>query len=382
MTTDFGDAAMTFQPFELEQWQSEWEHTVEYNLADSSVRCAAVREVLGPDAVDRLLDQVLFYPQVNGTDALRARIAGLYDGATADQVLVTAGASEANQILCQTLLSPGDEIVVMEPGYRQVWGIARNLGCTVKSFPLLPDDGWRPDLDALEAAVGPRTRMIAIVNPNNPTGSILTAEEAARITAIAAKAGAWLHVDEVYRGTERLADTETPSFWGGYERTVVVGSLSKAYGLAGLRVGWLVGPKALVEDAWRRHEYVVIATAGPSMLLAELALEPATRTRLMARQRELSRRGWEGLERWIDANSDLVSAVPPAATALGFVRVHLDLSSVAVADAIRRRSSVLVAPGVYLGAEHHLRITHGYEHAPAALDRIATVLRELKAGRV
>src|SRR5688500_1137462 len=107
MATDFGDATMIFQPFELEQWQSEWEHTVEYNLADSSVRCAAVREVLGPDAVDRLLDQVLFYPQVNGTDALRARIAGLYEGATADQVLVTAGASEANQILCQTLLSPG-----------------------------------------------------------------------------------------------------------------------------------------------------------------------------------------------------------------------------------------------------------------------------------
>lgn len=382
MATDFGDAAMTFQPFELEQWQSEWEHTVEYNLADSSVRCAAVREVLGPDAVDRLLDQVLFYPQVNGTDALRARIAGLYEGATADQVLVTAGASEANQILCQALLSPGDEVVVMEPGYRQVWGIARNLGCTVKSFPLLPDQGWRPDLDALEAAVGPRTRIIAIVNPNNPTGSILTAAEAARITAIARKAGAWLHVDEVYRGTERLADTETPSFWGGYERVVVVGSLSKAYGLAGLRVGWLVGPKALVEDAWRRHEYVVIATAGPSMLLAELALEPAPRTRLMSRQRELSRRGWEGLERWIGANADLVSAVPPAATALGFVRVHLDLSSVAVADAIRRKASVLVAPGLYLGAEHHLRITHGYEHALAALDRIATVLRDLKAGRV
>jgi aspartate/methionine/tyrosine aminotransferase len=382
MATDFGDAAMTFQAFELEQWQSEWEHTVEYNLADSSVRCAAVREVLGPDSVDRLLDQVLFYPQVNGTDALRARIAGLYQGATADQVLVTAGASEANQILCQTLLSPGDEIVVMEPGYRQVWGIARNLGCTVKSFPLLPDQGWRPDLDALEAAVGPRTRMIAIVNPNNPTGSILTAEEAARITGIARKAGAWLHVDEVYRGTERLAETETPSFWGGYERIVVVGSLSKAYGLAGLRVGWLVGPKALVEDAWRRHEYVVIATAGPSMLLAELALVPATRTRLMARQRELSRRGWEGLERWIGANADLVSAVPPAATALGFVRVHLDLSSVAVADAIRRKASVLVAPGVYLGAEHHLRITHGYEHAPAALDRVSTVLRDLKTGRV
>ena len=379
---------MTFQPFALEQWQSEWEHTVEINLADSSVRCATLREVLGVGAVDRLLDQVLFYPQVNGTDALRTRIAGLYAGAQADQVLVTTGASEANQILCQALLSPGDEIVVMEPGYRQIWGIARNLGCTVKSFPLLPDQGWRPDLDALEAAVGPRTRMIAIVNPNNPTGSILTAEEAARITAIAAKSGAWLHVDEVYRGTERLTDTETPSFWGGpdssthYERVVVVGSLSKAYGLAGLRIGWMVGPKDLVEDAWRRHEYVVIAAAGPSMLLAEMALEPATRARLVGRQRELSRSGWAGLERWLSANADLVSAVPPAATALGFVRYHLDLDSVAVADAIRRRTSVLVAPGVYLGAEHHLRITHGYEHAPAALDRISTVLRELKTGRV
>lgn len=368
---------MTFQPFALEQWQSEWEHTVEINLADSSVRCAQVREVLGDGAIDRLLDQELFYPQVNGTEALRVRIATLYPGAGTDQVLVTAGASEANQILCQTLLSPGDEVVVMEPGYRQVWGIAQNLGCTVKSFPLLPDQGWRPDLDALEAAVGPRTKLISIVNPNNPTGSVLTPAEAARIEAIAAKAGAWLHVDEVYRGTERLTDEETPGFWGGYERTVVVGSLSKAYGLAGLRVGWLVGPKDLVEAAWRRHEYVVIATAGPSMLLAELALEPAMRARLVARQRDLSRRGWAGMQRWIDANPGLVSAVPPAATALGFVRYHLDLDSVTVADAIRREVSVLVAPGIYLGAEHHLRITHGYEHAPAALDRISTVLRKL-----
>jgi aspartate/methionine/tyrosine aminotransferase len=374
---------MPFQVFELERWQSEWEHTVEYNLADSSVRGATVAEAMDRAAWAALADLELAYPMVNGTERLRQLAAALHPGAAPANVLVTVGGAEANQIACQTLLEPGDHVVVLEPTYRQVPGLARSLGCEVTAVPLRADDGWRPDLERLDAAMTPRTRLVSVVNPNNPTGAVLSPEEMDRITAAASRAGAWLLADEVYRGAEFRGPPETPTFWNRYERTVVVNSLSKAYGLPGLRLGWLVAPASSVEPLWRRHEYAVIAAAAPSMRVAEAALDEPGRTRLLERQRRLAREGWALVEEWLAANADLVSVVPPAATAMAFVRYHLPIDSVTLADELRRRASVLVAPGAFLGGEGHLRLTHGLgrERVEPALDRIAEALRALRRRR-
>ncbi len=390
---------MPFVPFELEAWQSAYEQDVEFNLADSGVHPVRVGELVSePAAVRDLLDTALHYPHVNGTPLLRSLIAGLYERAHLGNVLVTVGASEAMAISLQTLLSPGDRVVVLEPGYRQAWGIAQNLGCEVRSFTLRRDRGWRPDLEALEAALRPEAsgsagpwspsggarpvRVIAVTNPNNPTGAILTEGEMELVAAAAASAGAWLLADEVYRGTERLSDAETPSFWGRYERTIVVGSLSKAYGLPGLRTGWLLGPAPMVERIWRRHEYATISTGMLSNTLAEMALAEPARSRLLDRTRSYIRAGYELIERWVAANPELVSIIPPEATALAFVRYAVDLPSVDVADTIRTRASVLVAPGSCFGVEGHLRIALGLEPAfvNEALERIARVLRELQGG--
>ena len=390
---------MPFVPFELEAWQSAYEQDVEFNLADSGVHPVRVGELVSePAAVRDLLDTALHYPHVNGTPLLRSLIAGLYERAHLGNVLVTVGASEAMAVSLQTLLSPGDRVVVLEPGYRQAWGIAQNLGCEVRSFTLRRDRGWRPDLEALDAALRPEAsgsagpwspsggarpvRVIAVTNPNNPTGAILTEGEMELVAAAAASAGAWLLADEVYRGTERLSDVETPSFWGRYERTIVVGSLSKAYGLPGLRTGWLLGPAPMVERIWRRHEYATISTGMLSNTLAEVALAEPARSRLIDRTRSYIRAGYELIERWVAANPDLVSIIPPQATALALVRYTIDLPSVDVADAIRTQASVLVAPGSCFGVEGHLRIALGLEPAfvNEALGRIARVLRELQGG--
>ena len=390
---------MPFVPFELEAWQSAYEQDVEFNLADSGVHPVRVGELVSePAAVRDLLDTALHYPHVNGTPLLRSLIAGLYERAHLGNVLVTVGASEATAVSLQTLLSPGDRVVVLEPGYRQAWGIAQNLGCEVRSFTLRRDRGWRPDLEALDAALRPEAsgsagpwspsggarpvRVIAVTNPNNPTGAILTEGEMELVAAAAASAGAWLLADEVYRGTERLSDVETPSFWGRYERTIVVGSLSKAYGLPGLRTGWLLGPAPMVERIWRRHEYATISTGMLSNTLAEVALAEPARSRLIDRTRSYIRAGYELIERWVAANPDLVSIIPPQATALALVRYTIDLPSVDVADAIRTQASVLVAPGSCFGVEGHLRIALGLEPAfvNEALERIARVLRELQGG--
>jgi aspartate/methionine/tyrosine aminotransferase len=203
-----------------------------------------------------------------------------------------------------------------------------------------------------------------------------------RIVSICEKTGVWLHADEVYRGTE-LAESsgEGASFWSQYDRVICVNSLSKAYGLAGLRIGWALASAETIEALWRRHEYAVIAASGPSMALAEIALEPKKRRSLLDRQRRLSREGHAILEDWVRQQEGRFSVSKAAATSIGFVRYHLEIGSAEVADHIRRKASVLVAPGAYLGTEHHLRIAVGYEpeKLKTALLRIGDAVAELAA---
>lgn len=369
---------MPFHNFDLEYFQSQFERTVEYNLADSSVKCASVSDLLSGENPGPLLELPLYYPEVNGAALLRERIAALYPDASANNVLVTVGAAQANWMVASTLLQPDDEVIVVSPGYRQIWGMARNLGCRVKEAQLRPENYWRLDLEELERLATQKTRLISIVNPNNPTGSILTEEEMRRIVQLCRRMGAWLHADEVYRGTE-LDRPESPSFWGMYDRAICVNSFSKAYGLAGLRIGWALASPEMIEELWRRHEYAVIAASGPSMKLAEIALQPEKRRMLLERQKRLSREGHELLETWVRGQEGRFSVSPAVATSIAFVQYHFDFPSVDLANVIREKASVLVAPGAYLGTENHLRITVGYEPArvKTALERIGAVAADL-----
>ena len=368
---------MNFQNFELEHYQSEHERRVDFNLADSSVKCTGVSDWLDASEIRQLLDTGLFYPEVNGTAALRGRIAGLYPGADAAHVLVTVGAAQATGMVCSTLLEAGDEVVVISPGYRQVWGIAKNSGCVVRELQTHAQDDWRPNLDELERLVCSKTKLVSVVNPNNPTGTVLNCAEMDRIVAICAHVGCWLHVDEVYAGTE-LHGEPAGTFWGcGHDKLICTNSTSKAYGLSGLRIGWIVASPQMIDAFWRRHEYAVISASSPSMTLAEIALKPRKRDWLLARQRRLSAEGRRVLEDWLPQQDGRFSWRPSAATPVAFVRYHFDMPSLALAERIRQQASVLVAPGSYLGAEGCLRVTVGYDadKIARALARISEVTR-------
>lgn len=192
---------MTFTPFDLEYTQSIWEQKVDINLTESGVHPIRLDELLGDDKdqLAALLATEINYPHVNGNPELRESIAGLYNGAKIGNVLVTVGAAEANNIVVQTMLQPSDVLLTQAPTYKQVWGLAQNLGCEVVPFHLLPEQGWRLDVDELNAVVTDKTRMIAVCNPNNPTGYIMTAEEMDAVIAAADRVGAWILADEVYR---------------------------------------------------------------------------------------------------------------------------------------------------------------------------------------
>jgi aspartate/methionine/tyrosine aminotransferase len=372
-----------FVPFAMERMMSKFEQDVDYNLSESGVHPISLRELLADDSeeIERLLATELNYPHVNGIPELREHIAALYDGATPENVLVTVGAAEANYITTRTLLSAGDEMVVMLPNYMQIWGIAQNHDCRVKEFHLREERGWAPDLDQLDEAVTPRTRLIAVCNPDNPTGYILSEAEMDGIVAAAERVGAWILADEVYSGTERLTDQQSPSFYGRYDKVVATNSLSKAYGLPGLRLGWLVGPPDTVDDIWARHEYTTISATVLSNRLAALALSPQVRPRLMQRTRRYIRSGYPVLQQWMDGHGDTFRLTPPQAAAIAFVRYHLGINSTQFTEWLRQEKSVLIVPGDHFGMDHFLRVSFGLPHdyLLAGLDRIHELIVELQS---
>jgi aspartate/methionine/tyrosine aminotransferase len=374
----------SFQPFLMERMMSKWENVVEYNLSESGVHPLTTGELLGdPALVEEFLSTALGYSQANGTIELRERIAALYPGATPDNVLVTVGCAEANLISVLTIMEPGAEMVMMLPNYMQIWGIARNFGFSLKAFNLREERGWTADLDELHDVISDRTRLIAICNPNNPTGHILTEAEMEAIVAAAAKVGAWLLADEVYSGAERLTDEQTPSFWGRYDRVLANNSVSKAYGIPGLRIGWVVGPADTVDEIWARHEYTTISAPTLANKLAAIALSPEVRPRILARTREHIRRGFPILERWLEEHGGILTMVPPQAAAIAFLRYNLGVNSTEFMERLRREKSVLVVPGDHFGHDHHLRVSFGLpgEFLRAGLERIGELLVELQEER-
>jgi len=371
----------TFQPFVMERMMSKWENVVEVNLSESGVLPLTLGELLGMAGLElgAIADTPINYPQANGTIELRERISAMYPGTTPDDVLVTVGAAEANYLALTTLLEPGDEAVILLPNYMQVWGIAKNRGVRVRECHLSEELGWAPDLAALEEAAGPRTKLIAVCNPNNPTGRIMTTAEMDAVVRVAARSGAWLLADEVYRGAERETDEEAPSFHGRYDKVLAQGSLSKAYGLPGLRIGWSVGPAATLDEMWARHEYTTISTTALANRLAALALSEEVRPKILARTRRFIREGFPVLEAWMGSHGDMFRCVPPQAAAIAFVRYRLAANSTRLVERMRDERSVLIVPGDHFGLDGHLRISFGLPHdyLRGGLERIHQTLVEL-----
>jgi len=369
---------MQIQPFELERWQSVWENKVELNISESGVRPLTTSELV-PDAatLQKILDVPQYYPQTNGSEELRSRIAELYPRATAENVLVTCGGSEANFISTWSLIEPGDEIVFMMPNYMQVVGLARSFGATVKPLWLREELQWGINIGELSRLIGPKTKLVAICNPSNPTGSVLRKDEREAIAAAAEKVGAWVLADEVYRGAE-FDGAMTPSFWGGYDRILCTAGLSKAYSLPGLRTGWVVGSPKMVAKLWGHHDYTTI---GPSMLtdlLACVALEPRRRAWILNRTREILLRNYPVLRAWLESHADSFSHVPPKAGAIAWAGLSGGRNSAQMAEELREKKGVLLVAGEQLGMESFVRFGFGGDpgHLQEALGRIDEWLQE------
>lgn len=376
---------MRLEPFALERFQSIWENRVAWNVSESGVQPLRVSELVDTTAHhDALLQLDLGYPQTNGTIALRETIAAMYPAATAEHIQVTNGGSEANCILLMRLVEPGDDIVSLTPNYMQAAGLARALGATVRPWRLretgpATDLRWSPDLAELAELITPKTRAILLCNPNNPTGARLDGTMLDEVCRLASTVGAWVIDDEIYRGAEREAE-DTPTVWGRYERAIVSSGLSKAYGLPGLRIGWIAAPPALIADLWSIHDYTTIAPGVINDRLARIALEPGRRATLLARTRGIIRANYPLVRRWIE-RQDGLSHIAPEAGAIAFVRHTHPFRSSELTGRLREERSVLLVPGDYFDMDGFFRIGFGSDpkHVESALSLIGEFLTSVGA---
>jgi aspartate/methionine/tyrosine aminotransferase len=351
---------MNIRIFDLERVQSLYENTVPINLTESGFHPYTLKELLSAEQIEMLTETVLGYGQTNGSIPLRQTISDLYPNCGEENVLVTNGSAEANFIACHTLLEKGDEIVMMVPNYMQIWGIVEEMGCTPKRFHLREENGWKPDLEELESLMTSKTKMIALCNPNNPTGYVLSQEEMDAIVLIAQKHDCWIYCDEVYRGAN-LDGIERPSFYGMYDKVVVNGGLSKAYALPGLRLGWLVGPENVIADSWAYHDYTSITAGILGHKIGEIVLKPEMRKKVLNRNIEMLNENLKATIEWAQQYKDLISFSPPMAGGMVFINYKFPINSTELSDWLRLEKGVFILAGDVYGMDNHFRIGIGAE---------------------
>lgn len=370
---------MKIVPFEQENWQREYENTVDYNLSESSVHALTARELLQDGmTLDQLLDIPLSYSQGDGTRELRAAIATTYGRLSTDNVLVTAGSSEANFVAAWHVFKARDELVLMTPNYAQVEGLARNWHVKIKQLRLREELGWQFDPEDLKTLVTKKTKAVQVCNPDNPTGSIMAEEQRKALLDAVKDAGAWLLSDEIYLGAERVGPI-TDSLWGDHEKTLITNGLSKAYGLAGLRIGWLVGTPETIRQIKSYRDYTTLAPPTLSDLLAQVALQPKKRAEILTRTRNIIKENYPKMRDWLEAHGSLFSHVPPTAGAICYVKYNMKINSMDLAQRLRKEKSVLVVPGDHFSMDGYMRIGTGMQtdRLLGGLDRIDELLTDL-----
>jgi aspartate/methionine/tyrosine aminotransferase len=366
------------EDFALERYFARWEFAVRHQLSASDVEPLTMAELLAladPDSRARWDSLTLGYTESAGLPDLRAEIARTYTSLEPKHILVVAGAEEGVLLAMLASLSSGEHAVVVTPAYQSLYAIPRSSGASVTMVPLLHDTGWLLNVDEVERAITRHTRLLAINFPHNPTGSHIDENTMRRLVKLAADARVMLFSDEVYRGLEYLPGDALPAAADLSNTAVSLGVMSKAYALAGVRIGWL----ATRDEAWldrvaRLKDYTTICNSAPSEILALIALRG--REQILSRSRSIVAANLEHATGFFAARQDAVDWVPPRAGSVSFPRLlRGDASD--VSQRLAESESVLLLPGNVFGADPaHFRLGLGRRDFPVAVERLGKVLAD------
>ena len=376
---------MDIKTFGVEQWMDRYEDHCEFNLAESCVDSLHMHELLtmagrSDSILDELKSLKLTYGAIEGSVRLRDQIASLYASQGRENVTVTHGAAGANALVYETLVRPGDHVISLVPAYQQHYSIPESYGARVELLQLRAENQFLPDLDRLRGMVTPDTRLIAFSNPNNPTGSLMGEAMLTEIATIARSVGAHVLSDEVYRGIDQEGDGFTASMADLYERGISTGSMSKSYSLAGLRLGWIVGPAEFLRQVTVHRHYNTISVGMLDDLFSVMALEH--RDAILTRNRAILRTNLGILDAWVHAEPAL-SYVRPKSGTTALVQYDLPIPSREFCTRLLAEKGVMFVPGAVMEMEGHLRV--GYANATRSLElglpRVSEFLRDAVASR-
>jgi len=349
---------MKIRPFGVEQWMNEWETRCEYNLAETCVESLTMKQLLDmtgrtAEVLDEMLQIKMTYGHITGSGRLRQLISTQYTAQSAENVLITHGAIGANALVYETLVEPGDTVISVLPTYQQHYSIPASYGADVKILPLREENGFLPDIAELKSLVDGKTKLIAINNPNNPTGALMDEALLQEIIAVARDADAWLLCDEVYRGTNQEGDGYTAAIADLYEKGISTASMSKAYSLAGLRLGWITAPVSLLREVESHRDYNTISVGILDDYFATLALE--NRDKILARNQKMLRDNLQMLDSWV-SKEPLMSYIKPQAGTTALLKYDLPIGSREFCIRLLERYGVMFTPGEALDVEGYLRI--------------------------
>lgn len=370
---------MQLAPFRLERFFAQYEFTSPYPICLSDCESVTTGDLLAlePDASARLHDLWLGYTESAGHPELRAAIAALYTTIAADDVLVHSGAEEAIFNFMHTMLQPGDHVIVHWPGYQSLADVARSVGAEVEPWTAVADDGWQLDLARLRTLLRPDTRAVIVNLPHNPTGFLPDHAFARELAQLADRHGFLLFSDEVYRGLEQNPVDRLPALCDLTERAVSLGVMSKTYGLAGLRIGWIATRN---RDIYTRmaqmKDYTTICNSAPSEFLAHMALRHADT--LVARNQAIIAANLALLDDFFARYADRVTWVRPQAGPIAFPAFrHWDATI--VAQRLVDETGVLILPGAQIDPAYsrHFRLGFGRKSMDDGLTRLADFIATL-----
>lgn len=371
---------MKIREFGVEIWMNKYETRCELNLAETCVESLTVAELLDMAGIDDIAQEILplklTYGEIEGSVRLRSLVAGLYEKQQIENVVTTHGAIGANALVHQTLVEAGDRVISVLPTYQQHYSIPESIGADTQILKLTEETGFLPDLKELKKLATPGTKLIAINNPNNPTGSLMDRAYLEQIVEIARACGAWILCDEVYRGTDQEGDTGmTASIADLYEKGISTGSMSKTFSLAGLRLGWIVAPSELIHAVSVHRDYNTISVGMLDDHFAAIALE--SKEKILERSHKITRANLAIVSDWVDGEP-LISWIKPKSGTTALLKYDLPMSSEEFCLRLLERTGVMLTPGSAMDMEGYLRIgyTNGEEILREGLNRISLFLKE------
>ena len=353
---------MKIKPFAVEEWMNAWEVGAKYNIAETCVDSISMNELFeltGEDKTEflnRLCARRLSYGDIEGLPEFRKGVC-LYKTLNIENIVPTHGASGANHHVFYSLISPGDRVVSIMPTYQQLYSIPESYGADVQILHLSKENNYLPDLEKLRRLVTPKTKMICINNPNNPTGALMSEKMLREIVEIARSADAWILCDEVYRHLSQ-EDGWCPSIVDLYEKGISVSSMSKVFSLAGLRLGWIAThDMSVVKSCLSHRDYNLVSCGVFDEMLAAAALKH--RDKLLERSRKIVRENLQILDDWVGSEPH-VSYVKPKAGTTALVYYDLDISSYEFCEEMYKKTGAFVTPGDCFEVPHSMRIGYAY----------------------